>query len=406
MKHTILLLTLAAVAHAELSVPASTAYLDPDPNGAKVSGTNGISGWTNPTITVSWFGEIKTPGKLTAAVSVRLAKGATEKLKLTVAGQSHEATATGGDDAQTVSFGEYSVASAGYTRFELATLSASGPDVEALILDGAALAGAHFNLDPRRNAASVHLTYPTPKDTKIALFYNEVTAIADPVATYYMACGFSRGYFGMQVNSATERRIIFSVWDAASGQSAKDRTTVAEENHTTLLAKGDGVVASVFGNEGTGGHSHFIYPWKTGSTQRFVVAVKTEGTFTDYSGYWFHPEQKKWMLMATFHAPKDGNTLHGLYSFSENFGGSNGHLPRKALYGPQWIRTTDGEWRELTEARFSHDGTGKANRLDRSMGVENGRFFLAHGGFLPGTTEYGTPFTRPATKPPTDIVLP
>jgi hypothetical protein len=31
------------------------------------------------------------------------------------------------------------------------------------------------------------------------------------------------------------------------------------------------------------------------------------------------------------------------------------------------------------------------------MGVEDGQFFLSNGGFTPGFTKYGTPFTRPAT---------
>ena len=39
------------------------------------------------------------------------------------------------------------------------------------------------------------------------------------------------------------------------------------------------------------------------------------------------------------------------------------------------------------------------------MGVENGRFFLSHGGFVEGFTKYGEKFTRPATKPP-EITLP
>ena len=35
------------------------------------------------------------------------------------------------------------------------------------------------------------------------------------------------------------------------------------------------------------------------------------------------------------------------------------------------------------------------------MGVEQGQFFLSHGGFIAGTTPYGEAFTRPATgKPP------
>jgi len=81
---------------------------------------------------------------------------------------------------------------------------------ETLILDGAAVAEAHFNLQPRRNAASVHLFYPIPPDTKVSVFYCEMTGLEDPLWTYYMACGWHRGYFGMQVNSPTERRIIFS----------------------------------------------------------------------------------------------------------------------------------------------------------------------------------------------------
>ena len=95
--------------------------------------------------------------------------------------------------------------------------------------------------------------------------------------------------------------------------------------------------------------------------------------------------------------PKDGGWLRGLHGFSENFGGSTGHLLRKARYGNQWIRRADGEWQELTEANFSHDATGKTDRLDRFMGVENGQFFLSHGGFVGGFTKYGERFTRPAT---------
>jgi hypothetical protein len=402
----LLFLLFALTAHAELRVPAFTAYTDPDPNAARVSERSGLSGWAEKGQEVSWFGDLKTPGKLAVALAIKLPSGSTTKLRLTVAGQSREVSAAGTGEIANVSFGEFNIGKAGYTRFELSSLSGSGGDLDALILDGPALAEAQFNLKPRRNAASVHLNYPTPKDAPIDAFYNEVTAVEDPVTTFYMACGFHRGYFGMQVNSATERRIIFSVWDAGSGQNANNRESVAAENHTSLLAKGEGVTASVFGGEGTGGHSHLSYAWKTGEKQRFFLTAKPHDTETDYAGYYFHPEQKKWMLIASFRAPKDGRWLHGLHSFSENFGGSNGHLRRKALYGPQWYRTADGLWHEIASASFSHDGTGKADRLDRCTGVENGRFFLAHGGFLPGFTKYGETFTRPPSGTPPTIQLP
>lgn len=402
MKPLLGLVFLASIAHAEWSVPAFTAYIEPDFRGLDVSKEKGITHWQNNAHRVLWFGEIKMPGKL--SVKIKFTGDEGRKFRLKVADTSREAVVAGGE----ASFGEFEITKAGYVRLELVSLSDSDGkgSIEALVLDGPATQGAHFNLESRRNAASVHLAYPVPKDEKIALFYNEVTAVGEPLYTFYMACGFSRGYFGMQINSTTERRIIFSVWDAGKGQNAVDRSSVAAEDQTQLLAKGEDVEASVFGHEGTGGHSHLVYPWKTGEAQKFVVAVKPDGSHTTYSGYWFHPEKQAWMLIASFRAPKDGQYLSRLHSFSENFGGQNGHQQRKALYGPQWIADADGKWTELTTATFSHDATGKANRLDRFMGVEDGRFFLSHGGFVDGFTKFGEAFQRPATNQPPAFKLP
>jgi hypothetical protein len=67
----------------------------------------------------------------------------------------------------------------------------------------------------------------------------------------------------------------------------------------------------------------------------------------------------------------------------------------------------DDSWVELTKASFNHDITGKADRLDRFMGVENGRFFLSQGGFVRGFSKYGEVFNRPSSGPaPRDIRLP
>jgi hypothetical protein len=391
---------------AELRVPAFTAYLDPDPDGADVS-RSGISNWTDPSLKVLWFGEIKTPGELNCSLELKLPAGVESKLRLTVGGKSQEASVKGlGDELVKVDFGLFEISQAVYQKFTLQSLNKAvqpAGNLQTLVLDGPAAAGAHFNLDPRRNAASVHLAYPTAGFTNVDAFYCEMTGVETPLWTYFEACGWHRGYFGMQVNSPTERRIIFSVWD--SGGEGVDRNKVAQQDRVTLVAKGEKVFSGDFGNEGTGGHSHLVYDWKTGVKQRFVVTAKpVDATHTIFSGYWFQPDQKKWMLISSWKAPKDGGYLHGLYSFSENFGGSNGHLRRKALYGNQWFRTADGQWHEQTTATFSHDPTGKADRLDRFMGIEDGQFFLSNGGFIPGYTKYGTLFTREATgHPPTDF---
>lgn len=390
-----------------VDVPGATAYLDPDDGGARVS-SSGITRWVDPQIQIKWYGQLKHTGPIRISVLIKPTTNRELRLGMTVGDQSREASLAGtiGESA-VVHFGTFTIHEPGYQSFQLASLDADPAcSVQLLRLEGPAANEAHFNLKPRRNAASVHLFYPLPNGSEVSVFYCEMTGVEDPLWTYYMACGWHRGYFGMQVNSPSERRIIFSVWD--SGGEAVDRKKVADENRVKLVAKGDGVYSGGFGNEGTGGHSHLKFAWKTGERQRFLVTAEpVNQSHTVFAGYYFRPDTNKWMLISSWRAPKEGKYLRGLYSFSENFVGRNGHLPRKALFGNQWIRTSDGKWMELTTARFSHDPTGKSDRLDRSMGVQDGQFFLVHGGFTDDFTEYGEQFTRQQTnRSPAAMELP
>jgi hypothetical protein len=394
---------------AELKVPGFTAYTLPNPDGARISERGGVSDWNDPGLSVNWYGEFKNTGELTAKITLNLPAGATSKLRFTVAGKARDLTVTGAAGPVTADFGSFQIPQPGYQRLMVESRNAPGQpagSIMELALDGAATTGAHFNLKERRNAASVHLSYKVPGGNNYQAYYSEVTAVTDPTATFYMACGFHRGYFGMQVNSPTERRIIFSVWD--SGGEAHSRDKVKDDDRVKLIAKGEGVFTGDFGNEGTGGHSHLKYLWKTGETQRFLLTAKPDdATHTTFAGYYFHPEKKEWMLISAWKAPKEGGWLKGFHGFSENFWGSSGHLVRKSLHGNQWVQTDAGNWLEITQASFSHDGTGRSDRRDRFMGVEDGRFFLSHGGFVPGFTNYGDPFTRPAGgRPPADLKLP
>lgn len=275
------------------------------------------------------------------------------------------------------------VTTAGYHCITVRTSDGSDlGTVYELTLGGEAAQGAHASTVERRNAASVHLGYDVPVAHRddIEWFYCEITPRTDPLWTYYMATGWHRGYFGMQVNSPAERRLIFSVWD--SGSEAVDRDKVAAEDQVTLVAKGDGVVATGFGHEGTGGHSHLVHDWQLGGTFRFLVHARAAGTHTTYTGWFWSADAGRWQLIASFRAPKDGGLLHGLHSFNENFAGENGDALRDCEFGNVWARTIAGEWLPLTSARFTHDGHGEAQRLDRSAGVRGARFYLQNGGFV------------------------
>ena len=417
----LLLLSVSVFAQRDSVVPVTTAYITPLHTGLPlqdeeeeeefVQGNPTYYNWIGATKQIHFFVKVRKAGELRVqlqfknkwALPIRVSVGATV-LKAVLPATSKFTT---------LKLGKVLIADTGFVQITLsvpkntARMQAS---IAGILLGGTAVEQMHYNHKSRRNAASVHLKYPVADSVKTVSFYNEITVPAgfDPVHTYYMACGFARGYFGIQVNSEKERRVIFSVWDA--GNEAVDRNKVGSENRVVLLAKGDSVITNDFGNEGTGGHSHFVYPWKTQATYKFLVTALTDSASqtTIYSGYFYVPEKQRWKLIASFSAPKDGKPLRNLYSFSENFVGINGQLERKAMFGNQWIQNgANGQWSELTEARFSYDVTGKmGDRIDYGAGVTaNGAFELWHGGFKNATANYGQSFTRPAAlnKPVIDF---
>lgn len=54
------------------SSPSSPAYTDPDANGVRISERRGITGWSDPSLKVLWYGELKSPTTFEAAVELRL----------------------------------------------------------------------------------------------------------------------------------------------------------------------------------------------------------------------------------------------------------------------------------------------------------------------------------------------
>jgi len=418
----ILSLSLSLSPQAELTLPAWSGYSRADAGSVRRNREEHVTAFARE---LAFYVHLQQPGAV--ALEVALAEGATaEQARLRASfGHQHgreevevELRAQG---AQVLSGGPVWVAEPGYHRIVLhRTDRPEGPLPAAIVgltLRGESLVGAHATTVERRNAASVHLGYPRPTaDTgrerdDIEWFHCRVTPRHDPLWSYYMATGWHRGYFGMQVNSPTERRVIFSVWD--SGDEAIDRAKVAPEDLVQLVAKGTGVHASGFGNEGTGGHSHLVFPWQLGDTLEFLVQAAPAGSATTYTG-WFRVsrEGEPWRLVASFRAPKDGKHLRGLYSFNENFWGANGDVRRVCEFHGQWVRTSAGTWHELLDARFTCDGHGVPNqeagqpgRLDRSAGARGDRFYLAHGGFVddptPGAvTQYGAALRRASSGSP------
>ncbi len=394
------------------TIPANTGYAVPAENDEEslFQPGKGLQNWTDIKQEIHYFFHIAQEGKLLIALNLKNAE-AGSIISVEIANKTFRLSIPQSTKFQKKILGIVDFKDSGFYSIKIKGLKKSGntiAEIESLELSGSAANGIHFNKKPRRNAASVHLRYPISDTTRLTSFYNEITIPenADILHSYYMSNGFSRGYFGIQVNSENERRVIFSVWDA--GNEAVNRSKVADSNKVKLIAKGDGVFADDFGNEGTGGHSHWRYNWKSGITYKMLVTALMDSASqtTTYTGYFFVPEQQKWKLIASFRAPKDGKPLRNLYSFNENFVGINGQLQRYAYFGNQWGQRENGTWMELTESNFSYDATGKAgDRIDYGGGMEGGMFYLWNGGFKPANAKFGDRFIRPAknNKPTIDF---
>jgi hypothetical protein len=248
---------------------------------------------------------------------------------------------------------------------------------------------------------SVHLWFPAPVGTA---FYNEVTVEQSAPGTYFMACGWSKGYFGIQELASGKKVLIFSVWDPASGDNA---AKVPAEKRVNMLHKDPAVRVGRFGNEGTGGQSFLDYDWKVNVTYRFLVTARPDGPErTAYAGYFYLPEKKEWIHLVTFSTltPKN-ELLRGYYSFVEDFRRNKVSTTqvRKSLLGNGWVKTAKGEWQGLEKAQFTADNNPATN-ID--AGVVGARFFLATGGDTANThAKLRETITRKggAGKPPSDL---
>jgi hypothetical protein len=246
-----------------------------------------------------------------------------------------------------------------------------------------------------RAARSVHLRYTGPQATA---FYNELTVDESVPDSYFIACGFRQGYFGIQeLRPGQDRVVLFSVWDP--GKQNDPRGVPAEQRVETLYHAGD-VVVRRFGGEGTGGQSFFHYPWKAGETYKFLVEASVENDKTAFAAYFFLNETGAWKHLVTFRTLTGGTPLSGFYSFIEDFrrDGKSLHERRRARFGNGWVKGMDGNWLQLTEARFTADATPVDN-VDAD--IRSGEFQLATGGGTEKHTELGSVLKRPqSTQPP------
>ena len=258
------------------------AFVTSAPSGAvEVINSNGLANWTNANSVISTYAKVPQAGALRVKIRAKvLPSGDSSTVKLTINGVSKQIKLKGGT-LQDYTVGTYSLNTAGYIKMDLQGVTKSGgyfADVSHLILDSSATNGTVIYSDNNvdntyywsRRGPSCHLSYTIPTNQQVSYYYSEVKVPAgeDKIGSYFMANGFGQGYFGMQVNSATERRILFSVW---SPYSTDNPSQIPAEDRITLNRKGTNTTTGEFGGEGSGGQSYLKYNWTAATTYKFLL---------------------------------------------------------------------------------------------------------------------------------------
>lgn len=365
-------------------------------NNSEIITENMLTNWTNVNCIVSAYFRIGNTGTLKVKMKASVPDGQSN-VKVTIDGIAFN-VALSGSANNIYDVGTTNVTKTGYIKVTFQGVSKTGTyfaNVSDLIISGSVVASnVQFANDSvnyywSRRGPSVHLFYTTPSNSQ--WFYNEVMVPVnqDPIGSYFMANGFNEGYFGMQVNSATERRILFSVWNPAAGITTSSRA-------------GSGVVVKTFSGEGSGGQSYLSFNWVAGNKYKFLTkAMPDAGGNTTFSSWFYAPEVGAWKFIASWLRPSTKTYLSGLYSFLENFLDTNGYLNRRANYGNQWICDTSGTWVEVTSAFFDGDDTAvKKQRMDYAGGVTGNQFYLENGGFFNDFTLLNQTFIRTAAGIP------
>jgi hypothetical protein len=377
-------------------------------NGSALITDDGLMQWTSPKATANIYFRVPSAQELTLSLRLRVPAGKST-ISITI-GKTVFTKEVSNTSFDNIAIGKINIAQAGYIKVSLKGLSKTGgvyAIVSDLLLQGAkdekefsyVKVGSSYHFG--RRGPSVHLRYDIPGDIRkdVKWFYNEISVPLkmDIIGSYFMADGFSGGYFGMQVNSPTERRVLFSVW---SPFTTDDPKSIPDSLKVKLLKKGATVHGGEFGDEGSGGQSYMLYPWQAGKTYAFLLRAEPDKATksTTYTAWFKDVAAGKWLLVAGFSRPQTNTYLTSLYSFVENFEPDSGDQIRLANFKNQWLGNANDKWYETIGATYTGDATAKANyRKDYAGGSNGNMFFLKNGGFFDDLVPINTPFKRTAS---------
>lgn len=245
-----------------------------------------------------------------------------------------------------------------------------------------------------RAARSVHWGWPAPE---AQIFTTAMIVDESTPGSYFMACGWDTGYFGIQELADGRKVIIFSVWDPTQGD---DPSKVEAGERVECLFSDPAMRIRRFGGEGTGGQCMGDFSWAIGETNRFLVQASPESGKTSYSGFVYANAENRWRKLVTFRTRTTGQQLRGLYSFVEDFRRDfrSAEEKRRARFGEGWVKTATGDWTALSRGRFTASSAEWEARETIDAGRAGSWLYLQTGGETKQALQLRSVIERPVLE--------
>ncbi|MFV0472488.1 MAG: DUF3472 domain-containing protein [Paludibacteraceae bacterium] len=410
--------------------PASGISIQEDRNSSGTLNLTAYSnGWSNANASLAWY-LYHTEGEYDVDIILRITKNATQKYEFSMIDINNtkdtvksiiSVKGTGVNDTLTAL--NVTVPTTGFYKYLLKPLASPGNNitVAGLLFKSYTSAAADVHATNYRSSPSVHLGGWKSTDNTAVVgqqydwCYMEILVPegGDPLYTYYMSLGILSGYMGIQTNSATERRVLFSMWD--DGDTDKD-PTLDQYKRAGAVDHDPATTVNRFGNEGTGTQSYVTgMVWKTGVPVQFLTNARLEeyddtlkSVLTNGDSIvhrkntlvsaWYNADRAiGWKYISTLRLPNKVKYFDSWYSFLENFGPANGQIKRYAYYYNGFAHefSSDplkpGRWINFNRVNFSNtDGaTGQRGDFEQGRLSENGNYFMmSSGGYANGPKKY------------------
>ncbi|MFN8282224.1 MAG: DUF5077 domain-containing protein [Chitinophagales bacterium] len=386
----------------DLLIPlAGNAYVTEKAAGGTESITsNGLENWTSTSAVTSTFFRVAVTGLLDVKVKAMVPTG-TSSIKVTVNGTPFTISVTG-NTYKTYTVGTVNITKVGYVKVDLQGVSKTGSTfatVSDLAIAGTpalvdvVYANDAANFASARKGPVVQLQYSTPGGSNTEWFYSEIV-IPNSVGrngSKFNANVFNGGSVGIELTASGEKRMSFTLQNPIIGSISLIRTG-ASVAHTTSAS---------------GEYIYMPFNWSDITKYKFLTQAKPDGNGnTIYTSWFYSPETSEWLLLASCNKPNTISYLKNISSSIEGTTPENSFLARKARYMNQWIKDTNGNWSELTQATFIGDNTAdNKQRQDYASDVDADGFAMRSNGFFADYTALQTTLSKPASgiQPSVDL---